>query len=157
MLRLYRRLISNAVQKRHLQLTTEQSRIITQLSRNYGDGNYKHAPFTARRLGFSINSLHCDFRWKIQIRNQWRSTWWQTLVFRCTSYYTTRKHVDTIIDSNKANLYSFHCYVLRWLCRILEYWMQCCHIWPATMATHIQGRINMVGNPKKLLKRHANK
>lgn len=60
MLRLYTRFIGNAVQKRNFQLRkTEQSRIITQFTRNYGDGNYKHAPCIARRLGFLSNFFFC--------------------------------------------------------------------------------------------------
>lgn len=58
MLRLYTRIIGNGIRNNQSNHTSQQLRLITQFTRNYGDGNYKF--YCARRLGFS-KLVQCDF------------------------------------------------------------------------------------------------
>lgn len=43
MLKLYRQIICNGIRNRRFNNTSDQLRVITQLLRNYGDGNYNLA------------------------------------------------------------------------------------------------------------------
>lgn len=46
MLRISTRFIGNAIRNHKINHTSNNSQIITQFSRNYGDGNYLHAHFS---------------------------------------------------------------------------------------------------------------